>query len=163
MTRRRKRESVVESIPNLAPMVDVIMVILVFFMLGASIQLAKEGVLQTELDPRSGPGEGAAVEIIPSVKIALQDVEQGRSCNIFVNGEPLPGNTFDDLRTFLDQRRAAGADTANPVVIGSQPGVQWKLVLRAMDAAAAAGFRNVQFAVSLGGTDWHRRTGAPRK
>ena len=47
-----------ESIPNLAPLVDVIMVLLIFFMLGASLNLKTEGVLQTELDDRSGPVHG---------------------------------------------------------------------------------------------------------
>lgn len=140
-----------ERIPNLAPMVDVIMVILVFFLLGASLELAKEGVLQTELDPRSGPAEGTPIEIIPAVKIALEEVEGGRACNIYVMGEPLAGNTFEHLSAFLSQRRQAGADTANPVIIAAQPGVRWRFVIKAMDVAVRAGFTNVQFAVSLGG------------
>jgi biopolymer transport protein ExbD len=140
-----------ERIPNLAPMVDVIMVILVFFLLGASLELATEGVLQTELDPRSGPGEGVPIEIIPSVKIALEEVDAGRTCNIYVMGELLPGNTFEHLYRLLEERRAAGADTANPVVVAAQPGVRWRFVIKAMDATVRAGFSNVQFAVSLGG------------
>ncbi|GMU81204.1 MAG: hypothetical protein AMXMBFR47_10750 [Planctomycetota bacterium] len=155
--RRARFEPAGESIPNLAPMVDVIMVILVFFMLGASLELAKEGVLQTELDPRSGPGEGVAVEIVPAVKIALEEVDEGRTCNIYVNGEPLRGNTFEDLRRFMHSRRSLGADPANPVVIGSHPGVQWRHLVTAMDTAVQSGFKNVQFAVSLGGTDWRGR------
>lgn len=140
-----------ERIPNLAPMVDVIMVILVFFLLGASLELAKEGVLQTELDPRSGPGEGTPIEIIPAVKIALEEVAGGQACNIYVMGEPLPGNTFEDLGRFLQQRRVAGADTANPVVVAAQPAVRWRFLIKAMDVAIRTGFTNVQFAVSLGG------------
>lgn len=162
MTRRTTYQPASDSVPNLAPMVDVIMVILVFFMLGATIELTKEGALQTELDPRSGPGAGAQVEIIPSVKIGLESVDEGRSCNVLINGEPLAGNSFEELTRFMQSRRAAGADPANPVVVGAQPAVQWKLVLRAMDAAVSAGFKNVQFAVSLGGSDWHRRTGVPK-
>jgi len=140
-----------ERIPNLAPMVDVIMVILVFFLLGASLELAKEGVLQSELDPRSGPGDGTPIEIIPAVKIALEEVDGGQACNLYVMGEPLPGNTFEDLGRFLRQRRDAGADTANPVVIAAQPAVRWRFVVKAMDVAVRSGFGNVQFAVSLGG------------
>lgn len=149
--RRRLPEPAGGRIPNLAPMVDVIMVILVFFLLGASLELAEEGILRTELDPRSGPGEGTPIEIIPSVKIALEEVDGGRACNIYVMGEPLAGNTFEQLERFLRQRRDAGADTANPVVIAAQPAVRWRFVVKAMDAAVRAGFSNVQFAVSLGG------------
>jgi biopolymer transport protein ExbD len=140
-----------ERIPNLAPMVDVIMVILVFFLLGASLELATEGVLQTELDPRSGPGEGVAVEIIPAVKIALEEVDGGEKCNIYVMSKPLAGNTFEDLYIFMNERRAAGADLANPVVVAAQSGVRWRWVVKAMDVSVRAGFKNVQFAVSLGG------------
>ncbi|GAG44226.1 unnamed protein product, partial [marine sediment metagenome] len=140
-----------ERIPNLAPMVDVIMVILVFFLLGASLELATEGVLQTELDPRSGPGQGTPIEIIPAVKIALEEVAGGQGCNIYIVGKPLPGNTFEHLYGFLEQRRLAGADTANPVIVAAQPGVRWRFVIKTMDVAIRAGFTNVQFTVSLGG------------
>ena len=55
----KKLEPATESVPNLAPMVDVIMVLLIFFLLGATLDLVKQGILQTELDPRSGPGGGS--------------------------------------------------------------------------------------------------------
>ncbi len=141
-------ESVAERIPNLAPMVDVIMVILVFFILGASLELTREGILQTQLDPRSGPGPGAAIEIIPVVKIGLERTPAG--CRVYLMGRPIGENAFAELADLLDQRRRAGADTAGPVVIGAQQQVRWQFVVAAMDAAVRAGFHNVQFAVSLG-------------
>jgi biopolymer transport protein ExbD len=150
---RRRRglpEPAGERIPNLAPMVDVIMVLLVFFMMGARFNVLREGMLATELDPRSGPGADAPIEIVPSIKIALEDSDDGAACTIYVMGEPLARNSFDELQRFLDDRRQAGVDTVNPVVIGAQSGVRWRFVIHAMDAAVRAGFRNVQFAVHLG-------------
>lgn len=141
-----------ETVPNLAPMVDVIMVLLVFFLLGASLALEKEGVLMTELDPRSGPGEGASVEIIPVVKIALADVDAGAAVAIYVAGQRLEGGTFGHLQRYLMDRKEAGADPLNPVVIAAESTVRWKFVVSAMDAAVRAGFENVQFAVSLSPT-----------
>ena len=146
---RRRLEVGGASIPNLAPMVDVIMVLLVFFLLGASLELTPEGILQTELDPRSGPGGGARVEIIPSIQIALEDVNEGEGCKIYVMEAPLMGDTFEELYRFMNGRRAAGADPANPVVITAGTKVRWKFVIKAMDAAVHAGFTNVQFAVSI--------------
>lgn len=147
--RNRLPESFGDRVPNLAPMVDVIMVILVFFMLGATLTLIKEGALHTELDPRSGPGEGAAVEIIPVVRISLL-VQPGREgCTIEVMGRTLEPNSFARLREFLAERRAAGADPLNPAIIAPQTGVRWQDVVRAMDACTAAEFRNVQFAVEV--------------
>ncbi|MGE0479196.1 MAG: ExbD/TolR family protein [Phycisphaerae bacterium] len=147
--RHRLPEPASDRVPNLAPMVDIIMVLLVFFMLGASLQLVREGLLQTELDPRSGPGAGVAIEINPVVKIGLQDADAGASCRIFVVDESI-GSDFDALRALLDERRRAGADPANPVVIGAEASVKWRFVVAAMDAAVRAGFDNVQFAVALG-------------
>jgi biopolymer transport protein ExbD len=150
--RRGLPEPAGERIPNLAPMVDIIMVLLVFFMLGASLNLIREGALEIELDPRSGPGEGAPVELIPSVKIGLEDIDHGAGCHIYVMGAPLEGDSFEALEKYLAQRRGSGADPSNPVVIGAQSDVHWKFVIRAMDASVKAGFANVQFAVSFGGS-----------
>lgn len=150
--RRGLPEAGRDMVPNLAPMVDVIMVILIFFILGATLKLVREGALRTELDPRSGPNAGASVEIIPSVKIALEATGPDQNaCQIYLMGEPLVGNTFDLLRTRLDERRRAGADPGNPVVIAAQGPVRWRHVVAAMDAAVQSGFKNVQFTVSLAG------------
>jgi biopolymer transport protein ExbD len=145
----RRLESAGSFVPNLAPMVDVIMVLLVFFLLGTSLDLVSQGVLQTELDPSSGPGAGARIEINPLIRIALADVGGGDSVRIFVMDEPLKENTADGLYRFLLDRRRAGADPANPVVIGAETTVRWKFVVQTMDAAVRAGFTNVQFAVSF--------------
>lgn len=145
---KRKLEPATESVPNLAPMVDVIMVLLIFFLLGASLQVIEEGALATELDPRSGPGGGAAVEIVPTIQIVLEDIGDGEDVNIYVM-DRLLGSDFDDLRQLLGERRALGADPANPVVIGAGTTVRWRYVIDAMDAAVQAGFENIQFAVSF--------------
>jgi biopolymer transport protein ExbD len=145
----RRFEGARDFAPNLAPMVDVIMVLLVFFLLGASLNLVKQGVLQTELDPRSGPGHRAAVEVIPRIRIALRTAAEPESVRIFLMEEPLPENTFEGLRSVLLAKRRAGADADNMVVIGADTTVRWRYVVRAMDAAVQAGFKNVQFAVSF--------------
>jgi biopolymer transport protein ExbD len=146
---RPARESAGEFVPNLAPMVDVIMVLLVFFLLGTSLEFVRQGVLETQLDPSSGPGGGVAVQILPLVRITLRDVGDGRSVQIFVVDELVAEDDFDRLQRFLAQRRAAGADPTNPIVIQAETQVRWQFVVAAMDAAVRAGFKNVQFAVSL--------------
>lgn len=146
---RRRLRQAGEHVPNLAPMVDVIMVLLVFFLLGTSLDLVKQGILQTELDPSSGPGGGARIEINPRVRIALADVRDGQAAFIYVMDEPLAENDFEGLYRLLQSRREAGVDPANPVVIGAETTVRWKFVVQAMDAAVRAGFSNVQFAVSF--------------
>lgn len=146
--RRRAPEPVAETVPNLAPMVDVIMVLLVFFLLTAAVNRV-EGVLQTQLDPSSGPSQGAAVQINPLIRIALEDVEGGKGANIYLMEQPVAGNSFEALYEKLSERRRAGADVENPIVIGAEQTVRWKYVIHAMDAAVHAGFKNVQYAVSM--------------
>ncbi len=141
-----------ESIPNLAPLVDVIMVLLIFFMLGASLNLTTEGVLQTELDTKSGPAQGQQVQINPAIRIGLEDVDDGASCNIYVI-DRIIGDSFDELKAFMDGRRMAGADVSNAVVIGAEGDVRYKYIIKAFDACVRAGFKNVQFAVSFADTD----------
>ncbi len=146
---KKRPHSAGEVVPNLAPMVDVIMVLLIFFLMGTTLNIVQQGILQTELDPSSGPGAGAKVELNPRIRIALEDVNQGASAGIYVMDEFLAENDFDQLYAFLKQRRDAGADLENPVVIGAETTVRWRFVVKAMDAAVRAGFKNVQFAVSF--------------
>lgn len=142
-----------ESIPNLAPMVDIIMCLLIYFMLNTSLSLATEGVLQTELDERSGPAAGQQVQVNPVVRIGLEDVDEGRTCNIYVMDEVLGEGAFQKLRSFMMQRRQLGADASNPVIIGASGTVRYRFLIAAFDACVRAGFKNVQFSVSVGGTD----------
>lgn len=146
---KRRPDAPAEIVPNLAPMVDVIMVLLVFFLLGTSLELVAQGILQTELDPRSGPGAGVRVDIRPQVRIALTDWNDGAGAGIILLDERLPANDFEALHRLLLERRRAGADPANPLVIGAETTVRWRYVVRAMDAAVRAGFTNIQFAVSF--------------
>ena len=146
---KKRPETSGEVVPNLAPMVDVIMVLLVFFLLGTSLDLVKQGVLQTELDPGSGPGAGVRVQVNPLIQIALGDVRDGEAARIMLLDDDLGENAFDRLYQLLDQRRKAGADAANPVVIVPETNVRWTFVVQAMDAAVRAKFTNIQFAVSL--------------
>jgi biopolymer transport protein ExbD len=156
---RRRHESAGEVVPNLAPMVDVIMVLLVFFLLAATLNLAERGILQTELDPRSGPGEGQAVAIQSlMLRVALGDIDEGADASITVLEQTLPDGDFGALLGYLVRQREAGFDPANPVVIGAETNVRWKYVIRAMDAAVRAGFKNIQFAVSFRADS---TTGAP--
>ena len=137
------------DVPNLAPMVDVVMVILIFFMLGTSLSML-EGVLPTRLPADVGPGGEASVTVIPAVRVALMEDPSSQRCRILVMERPLPQNTFSALRAYLDDRRRAGADPTAPVVIGAEPGVAYQQVISAMDACVHAGFGNIQFSIGGG-------------
>lgn len=134
--------------PNLAPMVDVIMVILIFFMLGTRFKF-HEAVLPTQLPADVGPGPGASVAIAPLVRIGLLAGHQPSDYTITIMHQPLAPNDFRALASLLVAKRQAGADPTARVIIDAEPGVQYRHVVKAFDACVRAGFENVQFAVQL--------------
>lgn len=135
-----------EMAPNLAPMVDVVMVILIFFMLGTSFA-ASEGVMPLQLPADVGPGGGATVAITPLVRVTLEETESGRGVKISVAGMTLTSGSTDELFALLRDKRHAGADPRGRIVIAPQPGVRYRHVVSAFNACVRAGFQNVQFAL----------------
>jgi biopolymer transport protein ExbD len=143
---RRGLPSAHAAVPNLAPMVDVVMVILIFFMLGTTFALS-EGMLPTQLPSEVGPGGGAAVTIVPSVRVSLSAPPSGKGCRISVMGRELANQSFDTLSAFLKEKRVAGADAQAPILISADGAIEYQEVISAMDACVRAGFSNIQFSV----------------
>lgn len=136
------------AVPNLAPMVDVVMVILIFFMLGTSFVLT-EGFLSTQLPAQAGPGGAARISIVPAVRIELF-VGAGDACVIRVMGQSVRDGDFAALEAMLRSRVEAGADSQSRVVIRAEPAVRYEQVVAAMDAARRAGYPRIQFSVDRG-------------
>lgn len=147
--RKRRRELARAEVPNLAPMVDVVMVILIFFMLGTSFAMS-EGVIPMQLPSDVGPGGGATVTVVPTVRIALMEDGRGKGCRIIVMERALSENSFHALRAFMAEKHAAGADPLGPILIAAEPGVAYQQVIYAMDACVRAGFSNIQFSINTG-------------
>ena len=149
MMKRRELPQAAGSIPNLAPMVDVVMVILIFFMLGASFGLS-EGALRTQLPARIGPGGGARIAMLPTVQIAILSQDAPPGYQIYVMDQALADNSLGGLGALLDERRQAGADPTGKVLLGADPRVEYQHVISAMDVCVRAGFSNIQFSVQSG-------------
>ena len=147
MTPRLLSHSPRVRIPNLAPMVDVVMVILIFFMLGTGFA-TPEGVLPTQLPTQVGPGGGAQVSVVPVVRIELLESPDG--LRILVMGQALAESSFDALANLLIDRKNAGADAAGRVLLWSDPAVRFENVISAMDACKRAGFPNLELVTGSG-------------
>lgn len=147
--RHRVRRPPPPSIPNLAPMVDVVMVILIFFMLGTSFALS-EGVLPSQLPAQMGPGGAASISIVPQVRIALVQPADGGASKILVMGKALSENSFEALQAFLRAKVEAGADPTGRVLVSVDPTIRYEEVVYAMDACVRAGMPNVQLVVGPG-------------
>ncbi len=140
----RARRPVRDSAPNLAPMVDVVMVILIFFMLGAGFAV-REGALPSQLPADVGPGGAASVAATPLVRITLEEGPPPDGVRVRVMDQMLSDNDPAALYGFMRNKRDQGADTRGNVLIAADPGVRYKHVVAAFNACARAGYENVQF------------------
>ncbi|MFO0974693.1 MAG: biopolymer transporter ExbD [Phycisphaerae bacterium] len=147
--RRDPRRRPLDAAPNLAPLVDVVMVILIFLMLGSAFTVHELG-LAAQLPRDVGPDAGPAVSIVPPIRIDLLAGSGSRPYRLAVMGQPIADDSFDSLESLLRSKSRAGVTADSRVVVSAAASVPYRHVIAAMDAATKAGFRNVQFAVDAG-------------
>lgn len=121
---RRQRSDASVKI-NSTAMIDVVFLLLVFFVFTVSTQ-----DLFARLDVSSGAGD--ATERIPMLRISV--LENGYMLNSKSVKEP-------ELRRLLSRFGAISPDTG--VVIACRPGSPHSLLIRALDACIGAGLENV--------------------
>jgi biopolymer transport protein ExbD len=120
---------------NLIPMIDVLLVIIIFLMLTTTY--AKFAELQINL---------------PSAE-AEKQLERSNEINVVINatGQYLVQKravAFRDVPGLADELRRAGAGMKDPVVVVNADGsANYQSVIRVMDAARQAGYGQVAFAV----------------
>ena len=120
---------------NLIPMIDVLLVIIIFLMLTTTY--AKFAELQINL---------------PSAEAEKQP-ERANEINVVINanGQYLIQKravAFTDVQTLAEELRRAGASIKDPVVIvNADANANYQSVIRIMDAARQAGYGQVAFAV----------------
>ncbi len=142
---RRRRTGLVAISLNLTPMIDVVFLLLLFF-LAASRFGPSEGMLPARL-----PARTAAVSMeIPRTPIRVRFVAQPNQpdqCSVTIerfNETPLP---LADLGRSLHKiQEQPGFDADTPVHLMADNDVRWDHVVNAYNAALAAGYGKVYFA-----------------
>lgn len=131
---RLTRQKSVLAVPqlNMASMVDVVFLLLIFFMCTSSLN-QPENDISSQL---SGRGQRAVPERL--VRIRLLNVATG----VLITCDERSIPDFLSLETEL-QRRASLED--RPVVIEGQAGVPFRFMVAALDACHRAGVRRVAF------------------
>lgn len=130
--------------PNLTPMVDVVMVILIFFMAAASF-LGPEWFLRAGLAPAPAQDKAASdwSGALPEVRLRVTlDLQGGRPVASFEGADPRPLSEF--LTTF--QSAAPGllaGDRGRTLTIAPTDRVSWDAVILLHEAALEAGFGRV--------------------
>jgi biopolymer transport protein ExbD len=136
---RFKREPREELELNLTPLIDVVLLLLIFFML--STRFIDEGRLQLRL-----PEAGAEPEAVQVETVEIEITAQG---GYQVNGRALVNNSPETLAAAIAS--AAGSDRSVPVTIRADARATHQSVVTAMDVAGRAGYRQINIATVTDG------------
>lgn len=122
---------------NLTPLIDVVFLLLIFFMVSTTFEHDSE--LSIELPSASAEARKRQPE---SIEVAID--AQGR---FYVNGRQLLNTQSKTVRQAL--RSAAGDIESPPVIISADAKTPHQAVVQIMDAARELGFVRLTFATRL--------------
>ncbi len=130
-----RRQTHVEDGINLTPLIDVVFLLLIFFMV--STTFTKETHLSVDLPE----AEGARAEQESPVTL---DILIGADGSYAVNGQSLVNNKPETLLRAMEQMADKGKDV--PVIITADANTPHQAVVTAMDAAGKLGFVKLSIA-----------------
>ena len=127
---------------NLTPLIDVVFLLLIFFMVSTSF------VKQSQITIRLPEAESTAMVEEPPEQFDIMITEQG---TYLVNGRELINNRPETIRNAL-QRVSAG-NTDLPLTISADANARHQHVVTAMDVAGRLGFVRISIATVDDPTD----------
>ena len=119
---------------NITPLIDVVFLLLIFFMVTTSFN--RENWMQVNL-----PQANAQTPEAPAARI---DVVVDRDGNYLVNGDALVNNRITTLIAALE--REGGGDDSLLVVLTADENARHQAVVTAMEGIGRAGFASLQIA-----------------
>jgi biopolymer transport protein ExbD len=119
---------------NLTPLIDVVFLLLIFFMVSTSF--TRETQIELELPKASGEQLETANEVV--------EISIDGEGNFYVNKKPLINTQIDTLRRAI-QKESKG-DNSLPLIISADAKAPYQSVVAAMDAAGQEGFSNLKMA-----------------
>jgi biopolymer transport protein ExbD len=126
---KRQSKELVEV--NLTPLIDVVFLLLIFFMV--STTFTKENHLSIDLPEASAEQQTVATHRLEIIITAAGSYS--------INGKTLINNQLDTLKRGL--MKAANGEEGLPVTITADANTPHQAVVRAMDASGQAGFVNL--------------------
>jgi len=123
-----RRQVRTEEGVNLTPLIDVVFLLLIFFMV--STTFTKETHLEIDL-PEASAEPGSNVQDQIEILINAQG-------GFAVNGESLINKQIDTLRSALE--KVSGGENTMPLIITADANTPHQSVVTAMDAAGQLGF-----------------------
>jgi biopolymer transport protein ExbD len=113
---------------NLTPLIDVVFLLLIFFMV--STTFTKDTHLSIDLPKATG-----AEALVAEKQIEITISRQG---DFGINGVALVNNKIDTLKTAIE--KVSGGDTTLPLIITADSATEHQSVVTAMDAVGQLGF-----------------------
>lgn len=143
--RKRVARELTSLTLNLAPMVDVVFLLLIFFISTTTFRRA-EGLLAAQLPRQGSQADQVSLPIAP---IFVRLVETGpgpTDYSITIENFIDQPTSFNELADFLRTvQENPGFDELTPVVIKAAVEVKWDHVVGCWNAAVRAGSRHVSF------------------
>jgi biopolymer transport protein ExbD len=135
--------------PNMTPMVDVVMCILIFFMLSATFAMPELYLTSnTPAVEKVGLSNSAATEQIPAVRNYIQLKRLGDQTVATAFGQPGTADLVSQTAGLPGLLKAKGQQLSKDVqiIIAPENHVPYKDVIAVYDACIAAHFEHVAFA-----------------
>jgi biopolymer transport protein ExbD len=138
--------------PNMTPMVDVVMCILIFFMLGSSF-LAPELFLQSNMPAidKAGTVDAQTSAKLPAVRLFIQMHRQSDTTWVVAfGGKPMAmdvasGSSNLALADFFDQKKKSLSDDVQIIIVPDKA-VPYQDVITVYDLCTKSRFKQVAFA-----------------
>jgi len=128
---KRKREEEIEL--NLTPLIDVVFLLLIFFMVTTSFN--KLAALKIELPEADGEKSEQPATVL--------DLSINATGSFFINQKPLVNNEVDTIRKAIQKESNGQLDI--PFIISADARTQHQYVVTAMDVARKLGFVHLTF------------------
>lgn len=119
---------------NLTPLIDVVFLLLIFFMVSTSF--TRETQIELEL-PKA---EGTPLEI----DVEVVEISVDSTGNFYVNKQALINTQIETVKRAIV--KVSDGNTSLPLIISADAKAPYQAVITAMDAAGQEGFTNIQMA-----------------
>ena len=127
----------------MTPMIDVVFLLLVFFVWTSSFQM-EEMLLPSSMAATAGVGEAEVIELPPELETVVVTMT-AKDGEVVYDVSDRRFDNVEQLQQFLAS--VVAIDAAVPVVVAPNDSVPLGAVVRAYDVARMVGFGKVHFAV----------------
>ncbi len=136
--RRRRRET---ADINLTPLIDVVFLLLIFFMVSTTFD--KQSRIKVQLP------EASQQKQLNRKDATRLDITVSATGKFYVNDREVINTDIDTLKRAID--KVAKGRTDLPVVISADAHTPYQAVITVMDAASQTGLSNMSFPISVKG------------